>query len=199
MEFEKNLRDEYLRVYNEVVDELEVEEISIELTKEIKVDILDMFLSAQQDGESPSGIVGESSREFVLELVKDFNKSNSGLFRVGQYVACTILGIGALSLFNIKNGVLHFDIDILVCLLITISGDAIGRILSRKYNVGKTRSRSKNKIRWGYVSVMTILGVAITNNLNLPTLFVFNLPFVFIAGCIASALLLEVLLEQKFS
>lgn len=197
MGYEKNLNGEYLRVYNEVIDELQVEEISIDLTKEIENDVLDMFLCAQHDGASPKAIVGESPREFILEIIRDFSKAKSGVFRIGQFMAHALLGLGILSFMDIRNGKLDFTVDILVCLALILGSELLGRVFSRKYNVKNTRSKSKNSIKRRVFLGGLIIGVGITTALDLPVLFVINKPYLFVGGCLVSSLLVNIVADSQ--
>ncbi|MGL4453211.1 MAG: hypothetical protein ACRCTZ_18775 [Sarcina sp.] len=197
MGYEKNLKGDYLKSYNEVMDELKVEDISIELTKEIENDVLDMFLCAQHDGASPTTIVGESPRIFILEILRNFNKTKSWIFRGGQVLSRICLGIGALSFLNIRNGKLDFTVDILVCLALILSSDLVGRLLSRKYNIGKTRSSSRNNIKYIFFLIGVVISIAITTRLDLPVLFIINKPYLFVGGCLCAGLLTNIGIEMK--
>lgn len=197
MGFEKGLKEEYLAVYNEVLGELTVEDISSTFTEEVKSDILDMFLSAQEDGVSPKSIVGDSPKAFVEAIVGDFNKRNSGVFRLLQIIYRIPLSIAGVSVVNIRNGQIEVTLDMILAVIAIILCDAIGRVLSRKYQITKSRKKSKLIIEWGTYLAIGAIVVGFTVFNHIEPIFIVKSPFIFIWSLLVVGIILLCVVESN--
>ncbi|WP_297634988.1 hypothetical protein [uncultured Clostridium sp.] len=150
MGYEQRLSGEYLETFKEIMIEIDIEEINRFNQEEIRHDILDMFLSAQDDGTSAKEIVGDNPKEFIQDILGSFKKKDSFAFRGGRILSNLILGMGAISLTRIKGGVLEFTIDIVFLAAALIIGEILGIVCSKGYSLGKARRRKKRQIEWSF-------------------------------------------------
>lgn len=197
MEFEKRLSGEYLEVYKDVVSELELEEINGITTVEVKNDILDMFLSAQEDGVSARGIIGNSTKDFVEEILSNLDNSKLTLLRIGRLISQIIAGLGGIGIVNLvteKGRPFAFTTDIAVLIIFIILGDFLGRYLSRKLTFGKSRKFRRNIVAWTF----DLIGISSLIMLNGRTLFMVNSPLIFTIGCILIGLITLLVVDIMF-
>lgn len=192
MGYEQRLNGEYLETFKEIMIEIDVEEISALNQEEVRHDILDMFLSAQNDGISARDIVGTDTKEFIEDILSNFSKKDSFAFRGGRAVSNFILAMGAITLTRIKGGILEFTLDILFLSTVLIIGEALGRVCSKGYSLGKIRRKRKRQIEWSFNIAFIVVSAFTIGffNIKLPILFVVNSPYIFIIGCVIISLLI---------
>ncbi|MGL5649908.1 MAG: hypothetical protein ACRDDY_18915 [Clostridium sp.] len=197
MGLKKRLDGEYLDVYNEIMIELEVEEINALYREEVRNDILDMFLSAQDEKASVRELVGSDTRVFIEDILKSLEKGNESLLRFGQSLAIFLIGIGGIALTRIKGGVLEFTVDILFLAVVMLLGATLGRAFSKKNRIGKERRREKRKIEWTFNIGMIGVSALIVGffNINLPILFTVNSPYIFVIGFLVIGLILSMTID----
>lgn len=197
MEFEKKLSGEYLEVYKDVVSELELEEINGITTVEVKNDILDMFLSAQEDGVSARGIIGNSPKNFVKEILSNLDNSKLTLLRIGRRISQLLAGLGGIGLVNLvteRGRPFAFTIGTMALILVLMFGDFLGKYFSRKLNFGKSRRCRKNIIEWTF----NVVGIVVVGIMNWPILFMINSPYVFTIGCLFIGFILLLVTDVIF-
>lgn len=187
----KRLDGEYLDVYNEIMAEIEVEQINTLHKEEVRNDILDMFLLAQEDSTPVSVLVGSDTKGFVNEVLESLDKGNGILLRVGQVISTLFIGMSAIALIRTKNGVLEFTLDIVFLAMILLVGEGLGRIFSKKSGSGKLRRSKKRKIEWSFNIGLIGMGAFMVGffNIEMPILFVISSPYMFVMasfviGCI---------------
>ncbi|MGL4847624.1 MAG: hypothetical protein ACRC28_01670 [Clostridium sp.] len=178
----KRLDGEYLDVYNEIMAEIEVEQINTLHKEEVRNDILDMFLLAQEDSTPVSVLVGSDTKGFVNEVLESLDKGNGILLRVGQVISTLFIGMSAIALIRTKNGVLEFTLDIVFLAMILLVGEGLGRIFSKKSGSGKLRRSKKRKIEWSFNIALIGVGAFMAGffNIEMPILFVTSSPYMFV-------------------
>ncbi|MGL4773717.1 MAG: hypothetical protein ACRC2K_09155 [Clostridium sp.] len=182
MNYKKNLKGEHLTVYNEIVTDLKVEELALDFQTEVENDLLDMFLSAQEDGVLPRDLVGEDVEGFTKNIINDFYKRNSFIYRVFQVLAQMALGTAVSSVINLntKTFTVDFTVEMLLFVITFTLAEILGRVLSRRFKICKTRKRSKIVFEWGSFIIMYFIAVFITSGYELQPLFTRNMLVIFI-------------------
>lgn len=197
MNSKNNLKGEYLEVYNTVIDEIEAEELTINYTAEIKDDILDMLLSAQQDGVEPKNIIG-NTRDFIDELVSDFKKSTSGMYTFGKSIAHLLSVMGIIALMRIENGQLAVTIDLLFIGAFAPITSLLGIKYSKRLNLGISRKSKSVLIDLGSYFLLSIIVTFIAVFLEIPTVFTISSAYPIVISSIIIGFTILCLVELKY-
>ncbi|MGL4989564.1 MAG: hypothetical protein ACRCYE_13890 [Sarcina sp.] len=197
MNSKKNLKGEYLEVYNNVIDEIEAEELTINYTTEIKNDILDMLLSAQEDGIAPKSIIG-NTREFVDELVVDFKNSTLGGYTLGKSIAHLLAVMGIIALMRIENGQLVVTIDLLFVGILAPITSLLGIAYSKRLKIGISRKSKSILIDLGSYFILTIIITFIAIFLEIPTIFTISSAYPIVISSIIVGFAILCLVELKY-
>lgn len=170
MSFESKLNGEYLDVYNDIVDEIKVEELSGEFTKEVKNDVLEMLLSAQADGVAAMSVIGQDVREFVKTIRVDFNKRTNWMYKIGTTLSIIFMLLGLEGISNFYGGATRITYNTVMFISICLITNYLGTVISRKYRVTKTRSGSKYTFDFGILFAMVIISRIITDSFTFDTI-----------------------------
>ncbi|MGL4741998.1 MAG: hypothetical protein ACRC41_14565 [Sarcina sp.] len=197
MDSKNNLKGEYLEMYNTVIDEIEAEELTINYTAEIKNDVLDILLSAQQDGVKPINIIG-NTREFIDELVHDFKKSTLGVYTFGKSIAHLLSVMGIIALMRIENGQLAITVDLLFIGILAPVTSLLGIKYSKSLNLGISRRSKSILIDLGSYVVLTIIVTFIAVFLKIPTIFTISSAYPLVIGSIILGFAILCLIEFKY-
>lgn len=197
MKFEEKLNGEYLDVYKEVMDEFELENLSISFKEEIKNDILEMFLSAQDNGTQARTIVGNDVKDFVQVIASDFYGRNKNIFSVFKVIVHFIMYVSIISFIRVKSGSLSVTIDLLMLPLIIIASGLISKIFAKKFSLAKTKNKTKIIYEYTAIIVGSIICRAITDYINLKPLFTLEKPYVLIVFIFIGSILLGMFVDFK--
>ncbi|MGL4990516.1 MAG: hypothetical protein ACRC57_05005 [Sarcina sp.] len=197
MKFEEKLNGEYLDVYKEVMDEFELENLSVSFKEEIKNDILEMFLSAQDNGTQARTIVGDDVKDFVQVIASDFYGRNKNIFSVFKIIIRFIMYVSIISFIRVKSGSLSITTDFLILPLVIIASGLLSKIFAKKISLASTKNKTKNIYEYTAIIVGSIICGAITEYINLKPLFTLENPYFLIVFIFIGSILLDIFIDSK--